>query len=333
MAKSQDKILSEREVIDVLYSLFGTSPHSAIPFGDDVAAVEIKDSLLAILKTDMFVKKTDAPKGMSYHQMARKAVVATVSDFAAKGVAPLVLLSSLAFPRVYTSQVVEELARGLNEGSKEYGTTIIGGDTNEADDLIIDIIGFGLARKEDIVLRSGAKPRDILVTTGMFGETAAGIKALQEDYHLDEASGRFVNSVYMPKAQLNYGISLSKSKTLTSSIDSSDGLAWSIHELSKASHVGFTVTNLPISKEVIKFAKKVDSDPHNLALYGGEEYNLVCTIEEKSWQKAADAIEKVGGKLFNLGYATKNPDVVLDKEGKKTLIKAAGWEHFTNKIV
>jgi len=327
--RPNDRVLSEREAISVFYSVFGMSPRSAIPFGDDVSAVPVKDDLFAILKTDMFVRKTDAPKGMTFKQMGRKAVVSTVSDFAAKGVEPLTLLSSLAFPRSFTSSVIEELAAGLNEASREYGAAVIGGDTNEAEDLVIDVIGFGLARREDIVLRSGAKAGDIAATTGTFGEVTAGLRILQEDLPSDGPLHRsFVNAAYMPRAQLREGLALSRSRTVTSSIDSSDGLAWSLHELSRSSRVGFTVTDIPLGRNIDEFAAETRADPYDLALYGGEEFNLVFTVDEKRWNEAVRAVESVGGQVFNIGYATERLDVVVRREGKEVPIRPAGWEHF-----
>ncbi len=321
--------MSEREIIHLFYSHFGISPASAIPFGDDVSAIPVDDDRLAVLKTDMFVKKTDAPKGMSYRQMACKAVVSTISDLAAKGVKPLALLSSVGFPSTYSSDIVEELAKGLDDTAREYGATIIGGDTNEAEDLIIDIIGFGLINKTEITLRSGAKEGDILATTGTFGETASGLKILQENLTTDErTAASFMEKVYSPRAQLKEGLALAQSKALTSSIDSSDGLAWSLHEISRSSHVGFTVIEIPLGEGVTTFAGLNGYDPYALALYGGEEYNLIFTVEKEKWADVEKMISKVGGRLFMMGYATQQLDLVFKSSAKDVTIHPSGWEHF-----
>jgi thiamine-monophosphate kinase len=89
---------------------------------------------------------------------------------------------------------------------------------------------------------------------------------------------RLLKSVYEPKAYLKQGIALKESRCITASIDSSDGMAWSIRELSKASGVGFRLAFIPISKSVLRFADMFHLDPCQLALYGGEKYNLVMAV-------------------------------------------------------
>src|SRR5208337_5221396 len=120
-------------------------PNSAVPFGDDVSAVNIDEKQVAVLKTDMLVGKTDVPPNMSFWQASRKAVVMNISDFASKGVQPTAALVSLGLPRSLMRKDIEEIARGLNAGAREYGAYIIGGDTGEASDLTISVSLFGTA--------------------------------------------------------------------------------------------------------------------------------------------------------------------------------------------
>ncbi|TRO48348.1 thiamine-phosphate kinase, partial [Candidatus Bathyarchaeota archaeon] len=132
----------------------------------------------------------------------------------------------------------------------------------------------------------------------------------------------------MPKARVKEGTILAFSQAVTACIDSSDGLAWSIHELSNASKVGFIVDNLPIAPEVKKFAKIHGFASEDLALYGGEEYELVLTIEPSLWNKAKNAVESVGGSLIKIGYATNEEHILLDSDGKQFYLDTKGWEHF-----
>ena len=147
-------------------------PNNPVPFGDDVSAVNLNEKQVAVLKTDMLVGKTDVPPNMSLWQAARKALVMNISDFASKGVQPTAALVSLGLPRGVMRKDIEEIARGLNAGAREYGAYIIGGDTGEASDLIISISLYGTAEKTALMLRSGAKPGDILAVTGFFGKSA-----------------------------------------------------------------------------------------------------------------------------------------------------------------
>ncbi|MEM3566798.1 MAG: thiamine-phosphate kinase [Candidatus Bathyarchaeia archaeon] len=323
------KDLGERKAIELILEQLEKMPQMPIPFGDDVSAYPLNEMQLLILKTDMLVGKTDIPKGMRFWQAARKAVVMNVSDFAAKGVKPLVMLVSLGMPRGTAEKELEEIARGLNAGAREYGAYIIGGDTNEASDLIISLSVFGLARKDYVMLRSGAEPEDIVAVTNYFGKTSAGLKILLEKCKAPkDIRGSLLESVYTPKARLMEGLALSATKAVTSAIDSSDGLTWSLHELSKASSVGFLIENVPVAPEAVKFAEINGLDPLDLALYGGEEYELVLTIKPNLWDKAEKAVKGVGGKLIKIGRAITEKQIVLEVNGERRVIEPRGWEHF-----
>lgn len=305
-------------------------PKMSIPFGDDVSAYDLGNGSLAVLKTDMLVDKTDVPLKMSFWQAARKAVVMNVSDFAAKGVKPLAILVSLGLPmKIATKSVIEEIADGLNAGAREYDAYVIGGDTNEASDLVISLSLFGIAKKNEVMLRSGARPGDIVAVTGSFGKTSAGLKILLKDLKASRETRKIlVDSVLMPHARLKEGLALSKTRAVTAAIDSSDGLAWSLNEIAKASNVGFLIDELPTADEVEKFAKVNKLNSSELALYGGEEYELVLTVKPKLWDKAQKAVEEICGKLVRIGSVTAERQVLLEVDGKKQTIEARGWEHF-----
>jgi thiamine-monophosphate kinase len=321
--------IGERKAIELILEQLEKMPRMPIPFGDDVSAYPISKKQLLILKTDMLIGETDVPKGMSLWQAARKAVVMNISDFAAKGVKPLVMLVSLGLPKNTTQVDVEKIAKGLNAGAREYDVYIIGGDTNEALDLVISLSVFGLARKDNVMLRSGAKPGDIAAVTGLFGKTSAGLKILLAGFKASvDVRDSLLEAVYMPKARLKEGLALNATGAVTSAIDSSDGLAWSLHELSKASGVGFLIENVPIAHEAVKFAEINGLNPLELAFYGGEEYELVLTIKPSLWVKAEKAIKNVGGNLIRIGRATAERQIILEVEGKKHNIEPRGWEHF-----
>ena len=151
--KSQSKQstdIGERRIIDIIASHLEAMPNMPVPFGDDVSAVNLDEKQVAVLKTDMLVGKTDVPPNMSLWQAARKAVVMNISDFASKGVQPTAALVSLGLPRGFMQKDIEEIARGLNAGAREYGAYIVGGDTGEASDLIISISLYGTAEKTEL---------------------------------------------------------------------------------------------------------------------------------------------------------------------------------------
>ncbi len=218
---------------------------------------------------------------------------------------------------------------GLNKGAREYNAYILGGDTNEASELTISCTAFGICEEQHLMKRSGAKPDDIVAVTGLFGRTASGLKILLE--HLfapPKLRKELVQAVYMPRARLKEGLALAQTRAVTSSIDSSDGLAWSLHEISKASNMGFLINKLPVAPEAEQFAKLHKLDPAELSLYGGEEYELLVTVKPRMWKKAKEALEHVQASLVKIGVVTKQKSLLLEVEGKTIPIENRGWEHF-----
>ncbi len=321
--------LGERKIVDLILGCLDQMPNMPVPFGDDASAIDIGHEKLAVIKTDMLVGKTDVPSGMSLWQAARKAVVMNISDLAAKGVPPLALLASIGVPRGLSDKDIQQIGRGLNAGAREHNAYVLGGDTNEASDLVIACSVLGICQKSYLIRRSGAKPGDYVAVTGFFGKPASGLKVLIDNFSAPpEIRGELVNSVLMPQARLREGVALANAQAATSSIDSSDGLAWSLHEISVASNVGFLIDNLPIAPEVEKFALIHDLDPVELSLYGGEEYELLVTIQPKLWQDVKKAVETVGGFFIRIGWVMEEKTLLLKVAGKTVSIEARGWEHF-----
>ena len=98
------------------------------------------------------------------------------------------------------------------------------------------------------------------------------------------------------------------------------------------SGVGFLVNSVPVADEVRRFAEFNGLDALELALHGGEEYELVVTVKPKRWADAEMAVKAAGGRLFPIGKATRDHQVLLDVDGEKLPIKKQGWEHFKSKI-
>jgi thiamine-monophosphate kinase len=264
---------------------------------------------------------------MTMKQAARKAVVANVSDLAAKGVRPLAGLVALGLPRNLSKVDVESIAKGLAGAAREYGFPIVGGDTNESKDLTISIALIAFTSKRNLVLRSGAKVGDIVAVTGQFGSASAGLKALLKE-HLPPATlaPAISRAVYRPRAELDLGLALANSRALSASIDSSDGLAWSLHELARASNVGIVVSHVPVSKAARDFAGLHHYDVNDLALYGGEEYHLVVTVRPRRFNSAKRAAR---GRLVEIGVvAKKSEGVRLKGVEAYSKIPMRGWEHF-----
>jgi len=319
--------LTEHDIIRILTNEFAGQPETPLDFDDDVSAIPFSPKTWIIVKTDMLVGSTDVPPGMTVQEAARKAVVATVSDFAAKGVKPHALMVSIGLPAPAKKMTVQDIARGLGQAAREYKCKIIGGDTNQADDLVIDVVGVGLANPKELVRRRGARPGDVVAVTGSFGKPSAGLRILISKQKTDLAKyPSLVRAALRPEARLTQGIILAKSHGTSSSIDSSDGLAWSLHQIAVASRVGIYLHTIPIATEVERFAKEHRLSALELALYGGEEYELVVTIKPQTFNKLKRRVPS----LKRIGIVEKKRfGVAAQIEGKQITVEARGWQHFT----
>jgi thiamine-monophosphate kinase len=314
----------EQEIIDTITAAAGRVPRGYAKIGDDVAAAPAGTRKL-VMKVDMLVEHTDVPKGMTYRQAARKAVAMCVSDFASKGVKPDSFMVSLGVAKGVTKERVDQLALGFRDARREWGVHLVGGDTNEAHELIIDCAMIGFARR--LVLRSGATPGDVLVVTGPFGYPPAGMKILTSGAKAEAKFAAIARmSVLRPSPSLGVGLAIAP--YLTSAMDSSDGLARSLHTLANQSGVGFEVTTLPAGEGVAKFAKENRLKVRELVLEGGEEYVVVGTVGGANLEKAEKAARAAGGQLLEIGKATpRRGEVVLVSRGTKTPIRDEGWTH------
>ena len=318
--------LTERQIVGILKQRFGSDSKLPLGFDDDVAAFPLRGRQQVVLKTDMLVGSTDVPPGMTREQAARKAVVATVSDFAAKGVQPRGLLVSLGLPSPVKLSTVNEIASGLEKGAREYHCAIIGGDTSQTKELIIDCIGFGFAESRRIIPRDGAKPGDVVAVTGEFGRTSAGLRILQsKQKSWPPRFSKLVSSVLHPLARLEIGLKLAKTGLMNSSIDSSDGLAWSLHEIARIASVNIVLEKIPLAKDAELFAKENGLRPEELALFGGEEYELVVTIRRGQFA----TVKRKVPSLLRIGRVEKGIGEVLARSGNGIVrVEPLGYEHF-----
>ena len=304
-------------------------PGMPVPNWDDVNAISLGDGRAVVLKTDMLVWKTDIPQGMTHFQAGRKAVVMNFSDLGSKGVQPLAFLAALGTPSTTSVNDIEEMAKGFEAGVREYGGYMVGGDTNEACDIIISGLAYGLAEERRLVLRGTSRPGDILATTGNFGNTSAAFKILLDGVEAPKAlRDKLVDSVYMPRARVSAGIALASSGAVSSSMDSSDGLAVSLYDLQKSSGNGFRLNNIPLTREAKSFADLHNFDEASLALYGGEEYELVFTVKPNMICEAKSALRGTGVDLIELGVVTKEKKIVYIEDGGEKPVGKGGWEHF-----
>ena len=311
--------LSEKKIIELFQNKLGNT--SFVP--EDVESFKIGKKHL-IVKVDTLVESTDLPPGMKLEDAARKSIVSCVSDFAAKGVKPIFGIISLTIPKRFSRPNIESLAKGFQKATKEFQVKILGGDTNEGKELVINFSLFGVSEK--IAKRSGAKTNHVIITTGPFGYSAAGLSILLKN---KKCSKKFKvkakRAVFKPNCRLMFG--LKNRNYFSSSMDSSDGLSTTLNEMSNQSKKKFVITKMPSENDVFDFASSNRLNANDLIFNGGEEYEIVATVSTSNLPKIKKYAKRNQVKLYEIGYVTKGKGVFYKKDGKLVRIKDEGWQH------
>ncbi len=312
--------LDESEIIKIFQRELGNKKFVS----EDVEMFSIGNNKI-VAKVDTLVQSTDIPKQMSLSDAARKSIVASISDFAAKGVKPEFGIISVNLPATISRSEIKQISKGIRTASKEFCIKILGGDTNEGKEIVFHACIFG--KTDKIVTRGGAKVGDIIFVTGPFGYTAAGLKILLQD---KKGEKKFVNkalkSVLKPKAQIKFG--LQSRKYLSSSMDSSDGLSTTLNQMSTQSNKKFVIVKIPTLNDLYDFARKNKLDPKDLVFNGGEEYEIVFTVSKRSKSQILNLASKIKIPIIEIGYVTKGKGAYIKENQKLVKIEDRGWHHF-----
>lgn len=313
-------ILDETTIIKIFQKKLRTKKF----ISEDVEVFKI-GKIKIVSKVDTFVQSTDMPSKMRMHDAARKSIIACISDFAAKGVKPQYGIISLNLPKMISRTKINEMAKGFRHASNEFGIRILGGDTNEGKEIVINVSIFGTTDK--IVKRKGAKVGDIIFVTGPFGYTAAGLKILLEKKKgIEHFVKKAIKSVVNPSPKLDFGVK--SRKYFTSSMDSSDGLSTTLNEMANQSKCKFIINNIPTGKDLLEFAKSCNIDSNDLVFHGGEEYEFVFTISKKHRTLIKKNASMLKTPIIEIGYVTKGNGVFLENQEKFVPLKDLGWHHF-----
>ena len=312
--------LSEKKIIKIFQDKLDNG--SFIP--EDVEFFKTGKKYV-IVKVDTLVESTDMPPGIKLEDLARKSLVSCISDFAAKGVKPIFGIISLTIPKKYTKLKIVNLAIGFKKAAKEFQVKILGGDTNEGKELVISFSLFGFSKK--IVKRKGAKTNDLIICSGPFGYSAAGLSILLKNKKCSKTFGvKAKKAVFRPNCRLDLG--LKNKNYFSSSMDSSDGLSTTLNEMAEQSKRKFIITRLPSEKDIFDFANSNRLNVNNLIFNGGEEYEIVATVNPKHIIKMKKYARKNRIRLYEIGYVTSGKGVFYQKNGKLIRIKDKGWQHF-----
>jgi len=291
---------------------------------EDVETFHLGKELCAT-NVDTLVESTDIPPKSDFVDIARKSIVSCVSDFAAKGIIPKFCIISVTIPKTFSKKQITKMARGFRKACAEFELELLGGDTNEGKEIVIHVVLFGKVDK--IVPRNGARIGDIIITTGPFGYTSSALQVLLKKKKSTKKFSKLAkNKFFRPTPRLKFGLACKN--LLSSSIDSSDGLASCLQELSISSKKQFVITKFPVKDDVIDFAKRNRLDLKNIIFNGGEEFELVSTTSLKNLEKVKKNAKKLGLNLYEIGVVRNGKNVVIENNGKQYRMNDVGWLHF-----
>ncbi|MHA1129582.1 MAG: thiamine-phosphate kinase [Candidatus Helarchaeota archaeon] len=328
--------LGEIKIIELFRKYFETQPHIFMGVGnptgihEDAGAIRLEEKKLLVVTTDLIGKKTHVPPSMTLRQMGRKAVIVNISDLAAMGAEPLGLVFSVGFPNDIKVEQIEAIARGMNEAAKAYNTCIFGGDTNKTDDIILAGTAIGLTDEDHILLRSGAHENDIIAVTGWIGDAALGLYCLKNHLQIDS---EVLQSTLEPKARLTEALALNKLEAITAAGDITDGLALELYKIGEASKKGMIIEEkkLPIQKSVKETAQTHGLNPIDLALYIGEDFELLLTIKPDKWHLVQKTCAELNLQITQIGKVTAEKKIVMESiDGKIIELQKKGYDQFKN---
>lgn len=266
--------------------------------------------------------------------IGRKALATALSDLAAMGAAPGEAYVVLGAPPDLGEEELLALLDGLLELASETGTILAGGDVTRAPALTLAVTVVGHARRpEELVPRGGAEPGDLLVLTGEIGGAAAG-RFLLDDPGLasaiTESTAEHLRARQLdPRPRLRSGRALAAAGA-RALIDLSDGLAGDALHVAEASGVALRIdaASLPLAKGVAEIAAAVGRDPHELAVSGGEDYELLAALPQQQLTEASARIgEAAEATLTPIGAVDAGSGVEIRLPGGG-LLEVRGYDHF-----
>ena len=299
------------------------SSGAVIGIGDDCAVVKCKRGRNLLFTTDTLIENVHfSKKHFSNFDIGYKSIAINLSDIAAMGGVPLYALITAGFPASTEVRVADEILRGIKKLTREFGVEIIGGDTVKSPTaLIISVALIGRTISGTGIKRSGAKPGDVIFTTGPFGDSAVGFRLLQRGI----TGHKGLKQKHLrPYPKIKDGVFIAKSGFANSMIDSSDGFDKSIRLICEESGVGCEIRfdKIPVSSEFKSVSSSLKLPTSDLILFGGEEFELIFTVPFKKKSYFA-------GNFYEVGRITRGKDIVyVDKKGKRMNFGNGGYDHF-----
>lgn len=304
--------------------------------GDDAAVID-NGNLQTVITTDMLMEGVHFD--LTYtplKHLGYKSVVVNLSDVYAMNAEPHQIVVSIGLSSRFSLEAIEELYSGMLLACEKYNVDLVGGDTTSSlSGLVINITAIGAAKKEDIVYRNGAKESNLLCVTGDLGGAYMGLQILEREKAVfkenpniqPDLDGKdyIIERQLKPEARRDV-IELLKSLEIkpTSMIDISDGLSSEILHLCQQSNVGVELyeDKIPIDPLTFETAREFNLDPTVCALSGGEDYELLFTLDIGEYEKIKNSMD-----ITIIGHITNESKgkLMVAKAGTVHELKAQGW--------
>jgi thiamine-monophosphate kinase len=336
--------LGEFELITRLQSNLKYQSRQVIHgIGDDCAVLSPDSGNYQVLTTDALVEAVHFNlKTITPEQLGWKTLAVNISDIASMGARPKFAVISLGIPKRFSVNFLDRFYKGLNQASQKYQVALVGGDTVSSPKcMFINLALLGETFKQKVFTRSGARPGDRIYVTGTLGESALGLKILESPRKKWKGSEtcrkKCIQRHLKPEPRVEAANWLSRSKCkVTSMIDISDGLTQDLGHLLKAGKVGADLweSELPIPKRLIKYSVINGLQPVDLALGGGEDYELLFTLRPEDVNKLdIEAITQVDQPVTQIGEITVSKGIRLISKGgiSRALHRPMGYNHFKRK--
>jgi thiamine-monophosphate kinase len=335
--------LGEFGLIDRISSEFSLKqPSSLKGIGDDAAVIDISADECLLISTDMLVEGIHFDLAyMPVQHLGYKAVAVNVSDIAAMNAKAEQIIVSIALSNRFSVEAVDELYRGIKAACENYKVDLIGGDTTSSiSGLVISVSVMGRAKKEKVAYRNGAKVNDIICVTGDLGAAFMGLQILEREKQVYMTNPEMQPSLekyeyiigrqLKPEARTDIVYDLEEANVKpTSMIDVSDGLASELFHLNRQSALGVRIyeDKIPIDHVAFETAIEFKMDPITCALNGGEDYELLFTIDQADQEKI-----KKHPDIHMIGYMHERKEqlTMVTKQGNVVPLQAQGWNHFAS---
>lgn len=297
-----------------------------VGIGDDCALLNIPQGMMLAQSLDTLVESVHFPAGSDPQHLGYRALAVNLSDLAAMGAEPHSFTLGLTLPEVDESWV-QGFCAGMARLVKQTGVALIGGDTTRGP-LTLSLQVQGLVPREQALLRSGAKPGDLICVTGTLGDAAGALPYVLSGEQLnscDDDSIRYLLTRYWyPTPRLYAGQWLSK-KGASAALDISDGLLGDLGHILRSSGVGAMIDSAIIPRSATLNRQFGKEKALSLAMTGSDDYELCFTIPA-SLAATMPSILPDGCRITCIGQITDETGVIRDANGAE--LSARAYTHF-----